>query len=281
MDYFMKHTGIPLNFGIAVALGFIVGTAIAGQTFDNFTLDNLRYFGALKAMGASNSTLLGMILLQALVVGIIGYGLGVGAASLFGYLLGSTDKTTLIAVIAAILDQDEHECLVFGQNLNRMGQRDKTHYRGQHIGFVFQAFNLLPTLTAAENVAVPLLINGVGCREAVARAQETLSRVGLGERMHALPAQLSGGQQQRVAIARALVHEPQLIVCDEPTGALDHEAGRRVMELLRTVALDAGRALIIVTHDARIFEFADRMARMDDDRITTIVDSPREVSSTS
>jgi putative ABC transport system ATP-binding protein len=99
--------------------------------------------------------------------------------------------------------------------------------------------------------------------------------------MHALPAQLSGGQQQRVAIARALVHEPQLIGCDEPTSALDHETGRRVMELLRTVALDAGRALIIVTHDARIFEFAERMARMDGGRITTIVDSPREVSSTS
>jgi putative ABC transport system permease protein len=91
VDYFMKNTGIPLNFGIAVALGFTVGTAIAGQTFYNFTLDNLRHFGALKAMGASNSTLLGMILLQALVVGIIGYGLGVGAAALFGYLLGGTE----------------------------------------------------------------------------------------------------------------------------------------------------------------------------------------------
>jgi putative ABC transport system permease protein len=90
VDYFMENTGIPINFGIAVALGFIVGTAIAGQTFYNFTLDNLRHFGALKAMGASNTTLLGMILLQALVVGSIGYGLGVGATSLFGYLLGST-----------------------------------------------------------------------------------------------------------------------------------------------------------------------------------------------
>ena len=180
-------------------------------------------------------------------------------------------KTTLISVVAGILDQDDGECLVFGQDVNHLDQRDKTRYRGQHIGFVFQAFNLLPTLTAAENVAVPLLINGVGRREAIVRAQETLSRVGLGERVQALPAQLSGGQQQRVAIARALVHDPQLIVCDEPTSALDADTGHKVIELLRTVALGAKRALIIVTHDARIFTFADRIAIMDDGRITNIV----------
>jgi putative ABC transport system ATP-binding protein len=187
-------------------------------------------------------------------------------------------KTTLISVIAAILDQDEGDCLVFGQDLNRMGQRDKTHYRGQHIGFVFQAFNLLPTLTAAENVAIPLLINGVGRRQAIERAREILSRVGLGERTHALPAQLSGGQQQRVAIARALVHDPKLIVCDEPTSALDADTGHKVMELMRTVALGAGRGLIIVTHDARIFEFADRIAQMDDGRIKNVVHTPAELS---
>jgi putative ABC transport system ATP-binding protein len=182
-------------------------------------------------------------------------------------------KTTLISVIAGILDQDGGECLVFGRDVNRMAPRDKTRYRGRHIGFVFQAFNLLPTLTAAENVAVPLLINGVGRRQAMARAQEILSRVGLGERTQALPAQLSGGQQQRVAIARALVHEPQLIVCDEPTSALDADTGHKVIELLRTVALGADRALIIVTHDARIFAFADRIAMMDDGRITKVVNA--------
>jgi putative ABC transport system ATP-binding protein len=183
-------------------------------------------------------------------------------------------KTTLISVIAGILDQDDGECLVFGQNVNHMGQRDKTRYRGQHTGFVFQAFNLLPPLTAAENVAVPLLINGVGRREAIDRAKETLSRVGLGERMQALPAELSGGQQQRVAIARALVHDPQLIVCDEPTSALDADTGHKVMELLGTIAVGADRALIIVTHDARIFEFADRIAVMDDGRIKSITHAP-------
>jgi putative ABC transport system ATP-binding protein len=180
-------------------------------------------------------------------------------------------KTTLISVIAGILDQDDGDCLVFGRDVNHLGQRDKTRYRGQNIGFVFQAFNLLPTLTAAENVAIPLLINGVGRRQAIVRAQETLSRVGLAERTQALPAQLSGGQQQRVAIARALVHEPRLIVCDEPTSALDADTGHKVIELLRTVALGAERSLIIVTHDSRIFEFADRVAMMDDGRIKNIV----------
>jgi putative ABC transport system ATP-binding protein len=180
-------------------------------------------------------------------------------------------KTTLISVVAGILDQDDGECLVFGQDINHLGQRDRTRYRGQHVGFVFQAFNLLPTLTAAENVAVPLLINGVRRRAALTRAQETLSRVGLGERSQALPAQLSGGQQQRVAIARALVHDPQLIVCDEPTSALDADTGHKVIELLRAIALDASRVLIIVTHDARIFAFADRIAMMDDGRIMNIV----------
>ncbi len=186
-------------------------------------------------------------------------------------------KTTLISVIAGILDQDEGECLVFGQNLKAMGQLDKTRYRGRNVGFVFQAYNLLPTLTAAENVAVPLLISQVGRREAVQRARDLLVQVGLGERIDALPAQLSGGQQQRVAIARALVHDPRLIVCDEPTSALDHDTGRKVLELLRTVAGAADRALVIVTHDARIFDFADRMAKMDDGRIEKIVSSPRDV----
>jgi putative ABC transport system ATP-binding protein len=187
-------------------------------------------------------------------------------------------KTTLISVIAGILDQDEGECLVFGRDVNRMAPGDKTRYRGQHIGFVFQAFNLLPPLTAAENVAVPLLINGIGRRAALDRAQEMLNRVGLGERSQAFPAELSGGQQQRVAIARALVHHPQLIVCDEPTSALDADTGQKVMELLETIAVGADRALIIVTHDARIFAFADRIALMDDGRIKDITHAPAALS---
>jgi putative ABC transport system ATP-binding protein len=185
-------------------------------------------------------------------------------------------KTTLISVIAGILDQDAGSCVVFDRDWQQMSLSAKTRYRGRHIGFVFQAFNLLPTLTAAENVAIPLLINGGGRREALRRAQEVLAQVGLGERAGAVPAQLSGGQQQRVAIARALVHDPQLIVCDEPTSALDHDTGHHVMELLRN-ATGKDRALIVVTHDARIFEFADRIAKMDDGRIEKIVHSPAEL----
>jgi putative ABC transport system ATP-binding protein len=183
-------------------------------------------------------------------------------------------KTTLISVMAAILDQDEGECTVFGENLRGMSQRRKTKFRGENIGFVFQAFNLLPTLTAAQNVAVPLMINGVGQNTALRKAREMLDLVGLNNRHKAMPAQLSGGQQQRVAIARALVHGPRLIVCDEPTSALDHDTGHKVMELLRGVAVGEGRSLIIVTHDARIFQFADRMAKMDDGRVVSIEESP-------
>lgn len=183
-------------------------------------------------------------------------------------------KTTLISVIAGILDHDTGSCLVFEQDFKRMAQRARTQYRGTTIGFVFQSFNLLPALTAVENVAVPLLINGMRRREALARARELLIQVGLGERTQALPGQLSGGQQQRVATARALVHEPRLIVCDEPTSALDAETGQRVMDLLRAMALRPDRALVIVTHDTRIFGFADRIAKMDDGRIEKIVATP-------
>ena len=182
-------------------------------------------------------------------------------------------KTTLISVIAGILDQDSGQCEVFGRELKDMGQRARAQFRGMSIGFVFQLFNLLPALNAIENVAVPLLINGMARKNAEARAEEILKTVRLGTRLDALPGKLSGGQQQRVAIARALVHEPKLIVCDEPTSNLDHGTGRSMMELLRDVAKSPDRALIVVTHDPRIFEFADRIARMDDGKIIEIVES--------
>jgi len=184
-------------------------------------------------------------------------------------------KTTLISVVAGILDQDQGDVHVFGNDMKGMGQRARTLYRGRTIGFVFQAFNLLPALTATENVAVPLLILGVPRKEALERAHLVLDKVGLSSRARALPSQLSGGQQQRVAIARALVHEPKLIVCDEPTSALDQETGQRVMELLRDVALAPDRALVIVTHDSRTFGFADRIARMNDGRIVEVEDKRR------
>ena len=186
-------------------------------------------------------------------------------------------KTTLISVIAGILDQNDGQCTVFGHDFKHMGQSEKTRRRGELIGFVFQSFNLLPTLTAAENVAIPLLLNGVKRKIAIERGREILARVGLGDRTRSLPGQLSGGQQQRVAIARAMVHGPRLIVCDEPTSALDHETGHKVMELLRQVARAENRALIIVTHDARIFSFADRIAKMDDGHIVQVATSVDEI----
>jgi putative ABC transport system ATP-binding protein len=182
-------------------------------------------------------------------------------------------KTTLISVIAGILDQDSGQCEVFGRDLKDMDQKERAHFRGLSIGFVFQLFNLLPALNAVENVSVPLLINGMARKIAEARAEEKLKTVRLDTRLDALPGKLSGGQQQRVAIARALVHEPKLIVCDEPTSNLDHVTGRSMMELLRNVAKSPDRALIVVTHDPRIFEFADRIAHMDDGKILEIVDS--------
>jgi len=182
-------------------------------------------------------------------------------------------KTTLISVIAGILDQDSGLCRVFGEDLLKLKNDQKLKFRAQNIGFVFQAYNLLPTLNAAENVSIPLIINGMKRREAVRKAAAVLEQVGLGDRADALPSQLSGGQQQRVAIARALIHSPRLIVCDEPTSALDHETGMHVLELLKAVAVDHSRALVIVTHDARIFGFADRIAQMDDGKIVRVQQS--------
>ena len=179
-------------------------------------------------------------------------------------------KTTLISIIAGILDQSRGDCHLFGRDLRSLSPEDRTRYRGQKIGFVFQAFNLIPTLTVAENVAIPLLILGEAPDKALAQAGRCLEEVGLADKLDAFPSQISGGQQQRVAVARALVHDPKLIVCDEPTSALDHRTGQKVMEVLKGLAMDGTRALVIVTHDARIFEFADRIAHMDDGRIESI-----------
>jgi putative ABC transport system ATP-binding protein len=179
-------------------------------------------------------------------------------------------KTTLISIIAGLLDPTGGDLTVLGEDLRRLRGRRLVQFRGGKIGFVFQQYNLLPALSAAENAAVPLIIAGVKRREAVARAGAILDAVGLGGRTHSLPSQLSGGQQQRVAIARALVHEPKLLVCDEPTAALDAQSGRTVMELLRRVAVQPGRAVIVVTHDNRVFGFGDRIVHMSDGRIERV-----------
>ena len=179
-------------------------------------------------------------------------------------------KTTLISIIAGTMNADQGTIEVFGTPLHKLRKGVITRFRADNIGFIFQSFNLIPTLNCAENVSVPLLIQGVGSGKAEKKAREVLEKVGLGDRWKHRPNQLSGGQQQRVAIARAMVHDPRLIICDEPTAALDEQNGTRVMELFHDVARVPGRAVIIVTHDNRIFRYADRIAQMNDGQIVEV-----------
>lgn len=181
-------------------------------------------------------------------------------------------KTTLLSVIAGTLRADSGSVNLFGQTISSFSNSTVTKFRALNIGFIFQSFNLIPTLNLAENVSVPLLIQGVPSGKAEKKAREVLALVGLGDRWKNRPTQLSGGQQQRVAIARSLVHEPRLIICDEPTASLDAKNGNMVMELFQNVARVPGRCVIIVTHDNRIFPYADRIAQMDDGRIVEVHD---------
>ncbi|MFM2090420.1 MAG: hypothetical protein RLZZ127_909 [Planctomycetota bacterium] len=179
-------------------------------------------------------------------------------------------KTTLISILAGILAHDGGSVRVLGEDLGALPPAQLPAFRRRNLGFVFQAFNLIPALDVLENISVPLILNGVKRAQALERADDLATRVGLRDRRHHRPSQLSGGQQQRVAIARALVHDPRLVVCDEPTSALDHHTGEVVMDLLRSIALKPGRGLVIVTHDSRIFPYADRIATMDDGRIVSL-----------
>ena len=179
-------------------------------------------------------------------------------------------KTTLVSIVAGTLEPTEGDVHVLGHDLLAMSNRRIVRFRRENVGFIFQAFNLLPALTAVENAAVPLLIAGWRRKHAVEVAADFLEKLGLGDRLTNLPSELSGGQQQRVAIARALVHEPRLLVCDEPTSALDAANGQVTMELIQNVAVQANRAVIVVTHDSRIYSFADRIAAMEDGHIQRV-----------
>jgi putative ABC transport system ATP-binding protein len=185
-------------------------------------------------------------------------------------------KTTLLSCIAGTLHVNAGEIAVFGKTLTSLPPDDVTAFRMRNVGFIFQQFNLIPTLTLTENVAIPLLIAGANEDKVFERAGELLKTVGLGTRMTARPRQLSGGQQQRVAIARSLVHEPRLLICDEPTASLDGKTGHEIMELLKQVATNPKRSVIVVTHDARIFSFADRILELEDGRIKNIYDRPQD-----
>lgn len=186
-------------------------------------------------------------------------------------------KTTLISIIAGILNQTSGTCRVYDQELSQMRANEKILFRAKNIGFVFQAFNLLPSLTASENVSIPLIIGGMDRKEAAEKGFELLIKMGMEDRALAFPSALSGGQQQRVAIARALIHNPRLIICDEPTSALDGETGQKIMEIMKDMTKGTDKTFVVVTHDSRIFHFADRIAQMEDGRVIKVLDSFKEL----
>jgi putative ABC transport system ATP-binding protein len=167
-------------------------------------------------------------------------------------------KSTLLNLISGIDRADAGTVDIDGREVTAMAEPGRTLFRRAHIGFVYQFFNLIPTLDVAENVRLVLELNGVGARAARQRAAEVLAAVGLGGRAHSAVEQLSGGEQQRVAIARALVHEPRLLLADEPTGNLDEESAREVLPLLLTLVRARGTTLVIVTHDGALARQADR-----------------------
>ncbi len=179
-------------------------------------------------------------------------------------------KTTLISVIAGLLDATDGSVEVLGVTPARLSPREQILFRRSKLGFVFQAFNLLPSLTAAENAAMPLFVAGWEWGPAVERSSALLTELGLGARLDSFPKKLSGGQQQRVALARGLIHGPRVIICDEPTSALDARTGLKVMELLSKAAVRPDRAVVVVTHDSRVFDFADTVVTMEDGAVLSV-----------
>lgn len=182
-------------------------------------------------------------------------------------------KTTFLNCLSGLDEIGAGTVLVDGVDVHRMSDAKRSRYRAQHMGFIFQAFNLIPVFTAAENVELPLLLAGAAPREARSRAEETLERVGLGDRIGHRPNELSGGEQQRVTIARALAGSPSIVWADEPTGNLDTETAGTVMDLLRELNHE-GLTLVLVTHDPAIGASAQRVVRMRDGRIESGRSSP-------
>ncbi len=186
-------------------------------------------------------------------------------------------KTTLLAILAALLSPSSGEVLVDGQDLAKMKDAERVSFRREKIGFTFQANNLVPYLTAQENVELMLRLNGRLDRAGRDRARELLVRLGLGERLHNLPSQMSGGQQQRVAIARALVHRPALVLADEPTASLDTERAFQVVQTFAELIHEQNRAGIMVTHDLRMVAYTDRVIQMQDGQVVRVLSSRDEI----
>lgn len=176
-------------------------------------------------------------------------------------------KTTLISIISGILSASGGVVEVLGHNIIALNDLQKVLFRRNNIGFIFQQYNLLPALTAAENAALPLIAAGINISDAIKKSIALLEKMNMQKHVHKLPRQLSGGQQQRVAIARSFVHSPRIIICDEPTAALDARTGDDVMRILRDIANDAERCVLIVSHDSRIYHYADRIIEMTDGAI--------------
>jgi putative ABC transport system ATP-binding protein len=179
-------------------------------------------------------------------------------------------KTTLISIVSGVLSGSGGEVNINGTLVTSLTKRENVQFRLYHLGFIFQQYHLIPALTLLENVSIPLVIQGVGRKEAHDRSRTLLEELGLSGMEDRFPSQVSGGQQQRIAIARALVHQPSVIICDEPTAALDEKTGIKVMSLLSKAARERGCTVIIVTHDHRIFSFADQIAYMNDGLITQV-----------
>ncbi len=179
-------------------------------------------------------------------------------------------KTTLLSMISGILQPNSGEVLVGDKNLWSLSSNDLADFRLNKIGFVFQDFHLFPRLTTAENVAIPLILRRMPWDEAIAIAQEYLDIVGLKNKADLPPMKLSGGEQQRVAIARAIAAQPDILIFDEPTASLDGDTGRKILEFIKSKILNPNRCIIIVTHDNRIFEYADAIMKMEDGKVIGI-----------
>lgn len=187
----------------------------------------------------------------------------------FFVMLGKsgTGKSTLLNMLSGIDSPDAGAIQIDGMDMTALNDAQKTRFRREHIGIIFQFFNLIPTLTALENITLPQELRGVSRRETETRARRLLRRVGLEDRADTFPDKLSGGEQQRIAIARALLHRPKLLLADEPTGDLDEETGIRILSLLLELTREMGRTLVMATHHSEIVPFADRVCRIYEGRL--------------
>jgi len=186
-------------------------------------------------------------------------------------------KTTMLSILAALLSPTSGQVLIDGHDLSQMNEKRRVKLRRERIGFTFQSNNLIPFLTAQENVEFMLRLNGQGNKAGRIRSAEILARLGLSDRLHNLPAQLSGGQQQRVAIARALIHNPAVVLADEPTASLDTERAFQVVETFAHLVHENDRAGIMVTHDLRMCQYVDRVLQMQDGKLVRIVNTKEEI----